>query len=177
MTESQHPAPPRGELQTELAELRAYKAAQEQRQSEEHQRRNREAFQTLRRQVETFCQDNVRAGRLSPHLSAQLLREVDRQTRLFTAGAPLSVPFDWVRRFVEQSASVLPAGETAVALDEAPAAPVPGGNPSATLAREAGRIMAERKVGYSEAAAAVLRENAELARAYRDFTLNPYQGA
>ncbi|MDH4247411.1 MAG: hypothetical protein OEW39_06315 [Deltaproteobacteria bacterium] len=178
MTEPNLPKPPGEELQAELNELRAYKSSQEQRQTEEHQRRNREAFQTLRRQVVTFCQDNVRAGRLSPHLSEHLLREVDRQTRLFTAGAPLSVPFDWVRRFVEQSGPVLPVGETAVAQtsEESIGGAVAGDNPSAALARVAGRVMAERHLTYSEAAACVLRENAELARSYRDFTLNPYPG-
>ena len=106
----------------------------------------------------------------------------------FTAGAPLSVPFEWVRRFVEQSAPLLPGGETAVTADDPaltglsaePGAGNGAGNsadPSAALARAAGRVMAERHLSYSEAAALVLRENAELARAYRDFTLNPYQGA
>ena len=46
-------------------------------------------------------------------------------------------------------------------------------NPSVTLARLASNAMAELHLSYSEAAAYVLRTQPALARAYRDYTLNP----
>jgi hypothetical protein len=160
------------DVQTELAELRAYKERAERRGAEERQRRSDAAFQTVRAEALAFCEAQVAAGRLPPHLHERLRRELEGQVRTFSAGQPLRVSFDWVRRHLEAAPALLPAGEAAHA------APLDAGgrddeNPSMALARLAGNAMAELNLSYGEAAAYVLRTQPALARAYRDYTVNP----
>jgi hypothetical protein len=168
-----HPHPhPQPELQAELAELRAYKERSEAHHAADRQRRSAEAFRTARGAAGEFCAAQVSAGRLPPHLHERLLAELDAQARHFAAGEPLRVSFDWVRRFIESTAPLLPTGEVAHAAP--PPDALPGDeNPSETLARLARNAMAELNLTYGEASAYVLRTHPALARAYRDFTVNP----
>ena len=164
------------ELQAELAELRAYKERSEARHATERQRRTSEAFRGAREAAAGFCAAQAQAGRLPPHLHERLLAELDGQARTFAEGQPLRVSFDWVRRFIEATPPVLPAGEVAhAAPPEATlgGAEPPDPNPSVTLARLASNAMAELNLSYGEASAYVLRTQPALARAYRDFTCNP----
>lgn len=172
MPENEPLTPPAGDVHTELADLRAYKERAERQQAEERQRRAGEAFRSARGEAAAFCEAQVAAGRLPPHLHDRLVKELDAQARTFSAGQPLRVSFDWVRRFLGQAPPVLPAGEAAHA---APPDEPAGGdeNPSQTLARLASNTMAELNLSYGEASAYVLRTHPALARAYRDFTVNP----
>jgi hypothetical protein len=160
------------DVQAELAELRAYKERAERRGAEERQRRSDAAFQTTRAEALAFCEAQVAAGRLPPHLHERLRRELEGQARTFSAGQPLRVSFDWVRRHLEAAPALLPMGEAAHA-----APPDAGGrddeNPSRALARLAGNAMTELNLSYGEAAAYVLRTQPALARAYRDYTVHP----
>jgi hypothetical protein len=161
-----------GDLQAELAELRAYKERQENVQVQERQRRQREAFASVRRDALAFCDAQVQAGRLTPHLRQQLAREIDRQAHRFAEGGALQVSFDWVRSFMEQAGPLLPGDESAHARQEALADPP--GNPSVALARQAVNKMTELNLTYSAASEYVLRTQPALARAYREYTLQPH---
>jgi hypothetical protein len=172
-----HPLPEeRPALHAELAELRAYKDRQEAHHAQEQQRRQADAFRSAREGAADFCAAQVQAGRLPPHLHERLLKELDGQARTFADGQPLRVSLDWVRRFIEAAPPLLPAGEQAHAAPADPAEleqAAQDPNPSRSLARLAANAMAELNLGYGEAAAYVLRTHPALARAYRDFTLNP----
>ncbi|HEX9841902.1 MAG TPA: hypothetical protein VGC20_04090 [bacterium] len=160
------------ELQAELAELRAYRERQEAQATERRQRRQADAFRTAREAAASFCAAQVNAGRLPPQQHERLLKELDVQARNFAEGQPLRVSFDWVRRFIEATPPLLPSGEVAHAAPSEALA-MADENPSLTLARLAGNAMAELKLSYGDAAAYVLRTQPALARAYRDFTVNP----
>ncbi|MDH5751339.1 MAG: phage protease [Deltaproteobacteria bacterium] len=165
------------ELRTELEELRAFRSRHEKWLADDRSRRNRDAFQEARRQVLNFCEEQVHAGRLAPALKDTLLREADRQARSFVSGEGLAVPFEWVRDFVQGSPVRLPQGESAFSSRSPEQAETGTGNPSQVLAHEARRRMNELNISYSEAASFVLRNNQTLARAYREYTMNPITGA
>lgn len=160
------------ELQTELQELRAYREQQEQRKQQEHTRRRTRAFQQARDSVATFCEEQVAQGRLTPHLRERLLREVEQQVHTFSDGAGLRVSMGWLRDFIAAQPVVLPQAEAAHA-GHPGGETEPAGDPSRTLARRAAQRMVEMNLSYSQAAEYVLKTDPELARAYRDFTLNP----
>lgn len=163
-------------LQAELAELRAYKARQERLHAEAADRRKREAFTAVREEVRRFCEEQGRAGRLPPHLQQRLLAEVERQAHSFSEGDGLRVSLDWVQAFVREQAPLRPAGEVAFARAESGAQAEADADPSERLARLARSRMAELNLSYSQAAEYVLRNDPDLARAYRDFTLNQTLG-
>lgn len=159
-------------VQEELAELRAYREQQESQEALERQRRKNEAFRVAREQAVSFCEEQVREGRLSPHLRDQLVKEIEGQHRTFTEGNPLRVSFSWVKRLLTGLPVQLPQAELAFSQTE-PEAADSGADPSRTLARLAENKMNELNLPYSQAAEYVLRTQPSLARAYREFTLNP----
>lgn len=162
--------------EAELAELRAYKAEQERLREQGFTERRALAWQALRENALAFCEEQVRAGRLSPALQQRLAGELARQQGTFSADGRLRVSFEWVRDFIRQVPPLLPQGEAAQAVP--PAEPADAiENPSAELARLATLKMAELNLTYARAAEYVLRTSPALARAYREFVLNPSQGA
>jgi hypothetical protein len=166
------PLPP----DTELAELRAYKAQQERLREQDFAERRSLAWRSLRESTLAFCEEQVRAGRLPPALRERLAGELARQEGTFSEDGRLRVSFEWVRDFIRQVPPLLPQGEAAQAI--APAEPAERiENPSAELARQATLKMAELNLTYARAAEYVLRTSPALARAYREFVLNPSQGA
>ena len=175
------PPPLTVEAQGELAELRAYKARQENLQHAQAEERKREAYRTLRADLRQFTEAQVRAGRLLPHMAESLHAELERQARHFAQGHEPRVPLSWVRDFIAQGPARLDTTEVAVHAAEDGAGPGEystgadgAGNPSETLARRAINKMAELGMDYSEAAQYVLRADPALASAYRAFTLQPY---
>lgn len=172
MNEAESPQALPGELQTELAELRAYKEEQETMLSRDREQRKKEAYRSERRKAMAFCEEQVRAGRLAPHLREILVKEIDAQAHHFSQGGPLRVSFDWVRRFIQESSDLLPAGETAYSRDDH-ATSGESQNPSERLALLAADKMTELGITYGEASEYILRTHPELAEAYRNFTLNP----
>ena len=160
------------ELQTELQELRAYREQQEQRKHQELARRRTQAFQQARDNVATFCEEQVLQGRLTPHLRDRLLRELEQQVHSFSEGGGLRVSIGWLRDFIASQPVVLPQAEAAHA-GQPPGDATPGGDPSRDLAQRAAQRMVEMNLTYTQAAEYVLKTDPVLARAYRDFTLNP----
>lgn len=166
----------RQELETELETLRLYRAETEAADEAGHERTREQAFRASRQEAAVFCREQVRAGRLTPHLRDRLLAELDRQAQTFTAGAQLKVSLAWVRDFVRNSGTILPEGEVAFAATE-PASQEPGPeNPSDALAQQASAKMTEMNLSYGQAAEYVLKTDPALAKAYRDYTLNPTLG-
>lgn len=156
-------------LEAELAELRAFKAQQETAAEEEAVARGERARQSLRESARGFCEQQVRAGRLSPAQRSSLLAELDGQALRFSDSSELLVTFDWVRGFVRELPVRLPSAPVAHA---APQVEDTGGSdPSQQVARLANAKMLELNLSYSEAARYVLQTHPELARAYRDYTL------
>ena len=163
--------PTRDELESEVLALRAYREQQEHLQAQARGKRKDAAFREARAGVAAFCDEQVAAGRLTPHLRERLLRDVEQQVHSFKEGAGLRVAFDWLREFVATAPP--PATGRELAHGAPPAAgPQPGENPSMALARLAAQRMVELNLTYSDAAAYVLKAQPELARAYRDYTLN-----
>jgi len=158
-------------LQAELAELRAYKDRQDSEKRRDTNRRKAEAFRSVREEALTYCEEQVRAGTLSPHLKHGLVKEIEGQSRAFAEGEPLRVSFEWVRHLLEQAAPTLPRGEMAFSTS-ADGLEVDA-NPSRTLARLAADKMTELGISYGEASEYILRTRPDLASAYRNFTLNP----
>ena len=160
------------ELQTELAELRAYKEERESRLSRDMELRKKEAYRSVRQNAVAFCEEQVYAGRLTPQLRELLIKEFDAQAHQFSTGGPLRISFECVRRFIQESSPLLPAGETAYARED-PGTGAESRNPSERLALLAADKMTELGISYGEASEYVLRTHPELAGAYRDFTINP----
>jgi hypothetical protein len=161
-------------LEAELAELRAYKARQEQDQEQERRRRVADGFGSARQAALAFCEEQVRRGRLAPALREALLRDFDAQAHAFGADGRLGVPWDTVRALLEQGPPAPLGQEAAFAADEPESEPP--GDPSARLAALANRKMVELNLTYSQAAQYVMKTRPDLARAYRDYTLNPSLG-
>jgi hypothetical protein len=167
--------PLEAELETELEELRAYKVRQEAQLQQEQRRRHEEAFRTARQAALAFCEAQVRAGKLAPALRDRVTREIDAQAQHYSAAAGLRVPWSLVQALLGSDTAV-PLGSEAAFSVEDPAADGGDGDPSARLAALANRKMVELNLGYSQAAQYVLKTNPGLARAYRDYTLNPNTG-
>lgn len=161
------------EVQAEMAELRAYREHSEAERETAVQQRKSEAFRSIRDNAVSFCDGQVREGRLSPNQRHLLVREIEGNTREFSAGAPLRVSFSWVRKFISESAKALPEGEIGFSQSGAPPEGHTDENPSQTLARQAANKMNELNLSYTEASEYVLRTEPALAQAYREFTLNP----
>ena len=161
-------------LEAELAELRAYKARQEQDQDQERRRRVADGFGSARQAALAFCEEQVRRGRLAPALREALLRDFDAQAHAFGADGRLGVPWDTVRALLEQGPPAPLGQEAAFAADEPESEPP--GDPSARLAALANRKMVELNLTYSQAAQYVMKTRPDLARAYRDYALNPSLG-
>ena len=161
-------------LEAELAELRAYKARQEEQQERERNRQAEEGFRTARQAALAFCEDQVRRGRLAPALREMLRRDLDAQIQTYSVEGRLRVPWETVRAVLDQPPPPALGAETAYAGEEPYSEPE--GDASVRLAALANRKMAELNLTYSQAAQYVLKTRPELARAYRDYTLNPSQG-
>ena len=164
-----------GDLELELAELRAYKARQQTRETEQAERNRQSAFRSAHQGVETFCQEAVTEGKMPPHPRQRLLREIDAQLLCFSERSPLSVSLDWVKAFVAASPQALPFGELALA-GERDTEEQGGDDPSRTLGRLASAKMIEMNISYGRAADYVLDTNPGLARSYRDYILNANTG-
>lgn len=163
------------EVQAEMAELRAYREHSEEEKGRAVQQRKFEAFRSIRDHAVSFCDEQVREGRLSPNQRHLLVREIESNTREFSEGAPLRISFSWVKKFISESAKTLPEGEIGFSQSGVLPEGHADGNSSQTLARLAANKMNELNLSYTEASEYVLRTEPELARAYREFTLNPNQ--
>jgi hypothetical protein len=163
-------------MEAELEELRAYKARHEQQQEQERRRRTEEAYRTARRAAAAFCEAQVRQGRLTPALRERLAQELDAQAQRYSAAAGLGISWELAQALLLRDAPLPIGSEAAFAADD-PAAGEEEGDPSARLAALANRKMVELNLTYSQAAQYVLKTQPALARAYRDYTLNPSQGA
>jgi hypothetical protein len=164
----------KGEVQTELAELRAFKAREESRRVAEAERSRQERFRASRAEAAGFAEQAVGEGKLAPHLRDRLLAELDAQSRVFSTRAPLAVSLDWVIAFVCAAAPVLPQDELAHA--SGADAALESEDPSRTLSRLASAKMSELNLSYGKAADYVLNTNPGLARAYRDYILKANAG-
>ena len=127
----------------------------------------------MRDSAVSFCDAQVREGRLGPNQRHLLVKEIEGNTRQFSEGAPLRVSFSWVKKFISESAKALPEGEIGFSQSGALLESHSDENPSQTLARLAANKMNELNLSYTEASEYVLRTEPALARAYREFTLNP----
>lgn len=134
------------------------------------------SYRSTREEALLFCQSQVGAGRIPPFLHQRLVKEIDAQARSFTARAGLSVSFGWLREFILDFPPRLPQGEVGFSRDESPMEQDETDNPSLALSRQAAAKMTEMKLSYSQAAEYVLKTNPALAKAYRDYTINPTKG-
>ena len=164
------------DVEAELESLRAFKADVEKQNQKATAEKNSQAFSQKKKEVLSFCQEQVIAGKLPPHLHARLVKELESQVAIFSNQRDLMVSAEWVCDFIAKSEPILPRGEVAhvnpsgvdfVAAEE---------NPSQTLARLASARMVEMHLNYGQAAEYVLKTNPVLANAYREYTLNPTMG-
>ena len=158
------------QLETELRELRTYKADQEHRLSETAEKERETHYGNAKESITRFCEEQVRSGTMTPVISNKLLAEIDDQSLSFSQSAPLRVSLDWVRSFVAAQPSRFNPEEVGTANLEFSL--VEGSeNPSQTLARLAGAKMAELNLTYGQAADYILKTKPDLAKAYRDYTI------
>lgn len=175
MSETASAARPVQPPSAELEELRAYKARHQAERRHEQRRRQEQEFHSAQRAALAFCEEQVRAGRLAPALRDRVARVLESQARLFRVEEGLHVPWSLAQALLEGVPAARPLGEAAMAAPE-PEEDAAGGDPSARLASLATRKMAELNLSYPQAAQYVLKTNPGLARAYRDYTLNPNAG-
>lgn len=177
MSETGAPARPGQPPAAELEALRAYKARHEAERQRQERRHRDDAFHSARRAALAFCERQVRAGRLAPALRDRVARELESGARWFRAEEGLRVPWSLAQALIEDApAAPLPLAEAALAAPEPEEDGAEAGDPSARLAALATRKMAELNLSYPQAAQYVLKTHPGLARAYRDYTLNPNLG-
>ncbi len=175
MPETPSAAPPTEPMAAELEALRTYKAQQEALAEQEQRRGAEEAFRTARRAAAEFCEEQVRQGRLPPALRGRIVKEFDAQAQAYSAAGGLRVSWPVAQALLRREAPLPLGTEAAYAVDDG-AADAEAGDPSARLAALANRKMVELNLTYSQAAQYVLKTQPGLARAYRDYTLNPNAG-
>ena len=170
------PSDEKSAQELELEELRAYKSRQESLRVRELEDQRLAGNKRARQEALDFCQEQVFAGILPPHFRDRLADEIDATPAAFSDAEGLRISFAWVRDFITALQPQLKTGEMAHAPDRERTFADEGENPSEMLSRLAATRMVEMNLSYGQAAEYVLKTNPALARAYRDYTLNPLNG-